>query len=134
MNITSTSSSPRLFPSCRVAGMTADLPSPHRHVCLLARSQLSAFNSCWHVPFHLVFGRPLFRFHGISVFTTFLIMCSLSLLITCPYQFNRISVIILKASAAAVVSRMCSFLVLFLRVTPHIHRSILNLKSISTQR
>ena len=32
-----------LFPSCRVAGMTDDLSSPHRHVRLLARSQSSSF-------------------------------------------------------------------------------------------
>ena len=35
---------PWLFPSCRVAGMTADLPSPHRPVRLLARSQSSTFH------------------------------------------------------------------------------------------
>ena len=32
-----------LFPSCRVAGMTNDLSSPHRPVRLLARSQSSTF-------------------------------------------------------------------------------------------
>ena len=32
-----------LFPPSRVVGMTADLPSPHRHVRLLARSQSSTF-------------------------------------------------------------------------------------------
>ena len=32
-----------LFPSCRVAGMTDDLSSPHRPVRLLARSQSSTF-------------------------------------------------------------------------------------------
>ena len=47
-------------------------------------------------------------------------MCSPSLLITCPYQFNLLSVIFWKPAP-----RMCSFLILSLRVTPHIHRSIL---------
>ena len=52
-------------------------------------------------------------------------MCSPSLLITCPYQINLLSVIFLEACATLVVPRMCSFLILSLRVTPHIHRSIL---------
>ena len=52
-------------------------------------------------------------------------MCSPSLLITCPYQFNLLSVIFLEACATLVVPRMCSFLILSLRVTPHIHRRIL---------
>ena len=55
----------------------------------------------------------------------FLIICSSSLLITCPYHFCCISVIFLEACATLVVPRMCSFLILSLRVTPHIHRSIL---------
>ena len=52
-------------------------------------------------------------------------MCSPSLLITCPYQINLLSAIFLEACATLVVPRMCSFLILYLRVTPHIHRSIL---------
>ena len=51
-------------------------------------------------------------------------MCSPSLLITCPYQINLLSVIFLEACATLVVPRMCSFLILYLRVTPHIRRSI----------
>ena len=39
-------------------------------------------------------------------------------------QFNHLSVISLEAFATLVVPRMCSFLILPLRVTPHIHRSI----------
>ena len=59
--------------SCRVAGMTADLPSPHRPVCLLTRSQPSTFlKSLWHASFHLVFGRPLFLFSGINILNTIL--------------------------------------------------------------
>ena len=78
-----------------------------------------------HASFHLVFGRPLFLFPGISALITFLSMCSPSLFITCPYQINLLSVIFLEACATLVVPRMCSFLILSLRVTPHIHRSIL---------
>ena len=48
---------PWLFQSCRVADMTDDLPSPHRPVRLLARSQsCQLFKSRWHAFFHLVFG------------------------------------------------------------------------------
>ena len=77
---------------------------------------------CWHLSFHLVFGYPLFPLSGISILHTFLSMCSSSLLILC--QFNRLSVIFLEACTTLVVPRMCSFLILSLRVTPHDHRSI----------
>ena len=83
------------------------------------------FKYRWHASFHLFFGRSLFLFPGISAFNTFLSMCSPSLLITCPYQINLLSVIFLEACATLVVPRMCSFLILSFRVTPHIHRSIL---------
>ena len=78
-----------------------------------------------HASFRLVFGRPLFLLPGISAFKTFPSMCSPSLLSTCPYQFNLLSVIFLEACATLVVPRMCSFLILSFLVTPHIHRSIL---------
>ena len=106
-----------LFPSCRVAGITVDLTSPHRPVRLLARSQSGTFQIS---SFHLVFGRPLF----LSL-KTFLRMCSPPLLITCPYQFKIFSDIFLEACATLVVPLMCSLLILSLRVTPNIHRSIL---------
>ena len=66
-----------------------------------------------------------FLFPGISDLYTFISMCSPSLRIACPYQFNRLSVICLETCATLVVPRMCSFLILSLRVIPHIHRSIL---------
>ena len=112
---------PWLFLPFRVAVVTADLPSPHRPVHFLARSQPS--KSRWHASFHLVVGRPLFLFPGISVHNTFLGVCSSSLLIKCPHQFNLLSVIFLTACITLVVPRMCSFLILSLRVTPHILRS-----------
>ena len=83
------------------------------------------FKSREHASFHLVFGRHLFIFPGISALNTFLRMCSPSLLITCPYQINLLSVIFLEACATLAVPRMCSFLILYFRVIPHIHRSIL---------
>ena len=83
---------------------------------LLARSQPSTFHVLF---FHLVFGRPIFLFPTISILNTFLSMCSSSLLITCPCQFNGHSVIFLEACATLVVPRKCSFLILSLRVSPH---------------
>ena len=78
------------------------------------------FTSRWHTSFHLVFD----LFPRVSVLNIFPSVRSSSLLITCPYQFNRLYVIFLEA-CATLVPRMCSFLILSLRVTPHIHRSIL---------
>ena len=48
--------------------MTADVPSPNRHVRPLARSQPSTFKYRWHVSFHLDFGmccRPTWMFHTV---------------------------------------------------------------------
>ena len=92
---------------------------------LLARPQSSTFQISFTRVFPSCFGRPLFLFPGISAFKTFPSMCSPSVLITCPCQFNLHSVIFLEACATLVVPRMCSFLILSLLVTPHIHRSIL---------
>ena len=77
-----------------------------------------------HASFHLVFGHTLFIFPDVcnSIPDTFLSMCSSSLLITCPYQFNRL---LWSFYVPLVVPQMCSFLISYLRVTSHIHRSIL---------
>ena len=117
------------FPSCRVACSTADLPSPHRPVRLLARAQCRLFKYRWHASFHLVFGRPFFIFHGISVLSTSLSMCSSSILITCTYPFNRPYVIFLEACETLVVPRLCAFLIWSLRVTPHIGAYIVTFSS-----
>ena len=79
--------------------MTDDLSSPHRPVRLLARSQSSTFQ--------ILLTR---------VFPSCFRSASLPFLL---------SVIFLEACATLVVPRMCSFLILPLRVTPHIHRSTL---------
>ena len=88
------------------------------------------FKCIWHTSIHLVFGGPPFLLPGtyqyISSLNTFLSMCSSSLLITRPYQFNHLSVIFLEAFATLVVPRMCSFLIVSLRVTPHPHLVHLN--------
>ena len=62
---------PWLFPSCSVADMTADLPSPHRPVRLSSALNPVLFKSRWHESFHLTFDRPLFLFPCISVLNTF---------------------------------------------------------------
>ena len=95
-----------IFPSCMV---TDDLPSPHRPVCLLARSQSSTFiKSHWHASFYLVFDRTIFPSPCISALNTFHSMRSSSLLLTCPYQFNLLSVIFLEAFATLVGHSRCS--------------------------
>ena len=52
--------------------------------------------------FPCCFRSSLFLFDGVSVFTTFLSMCSSSLLIACEHELNRLSVI---------PAKMCCFLV-----------------------
>ena len=90
-------------------------------VCSPAHSPV-LFMSRWHATFHLVFDRLLFFFPRICILNTFLSSCSSSFLITCPYQFSRLSVIFLEASCTIlVVPRMRSFLVLsLLHVASHV--------------
>ena len=103
--------------------MTDDLPTPCRPVHLLPSSV--QYFSGWHALFHLVFGRPLFVFLDMAILNAPPSMCSSSPFIMCPYQFNRLSVIVLETCTTLVVPLMCSFLILSLRVTLHIYRSIL---------
>ena len=51
-----------LFPSCRVAGMTDDLSSPHRPVRLLARSQSSTFSDLVDMRLSILFSVVLSSF------------------------------------------------------------------------
>ena len=81
--------------------------------------------SLLHASFHLRFGRPLLLFPGISTSNILLTMCSSFILLTWPYHFSRFSVIFLDACTTPVVPLMCSFRILSLLVTPHIHLSIL---------
>ena len=91
---------------------------------------LSSFNpacviSLLHASFHRRFGRPLLLFPGMSTSSILLTMCSSFILITWPYHLSRFSVIFLNACTTLVVPLMCSFRILSLLDTPHIHLSIL---------
>ena len=81
--------------------------------------------SILHAYFHLRFGRPLLLFPGMSTSSILLTMCSSFILLTWPYHFSRISIIFLDACTTLVAVLMCSFRILSLLVTPHIHLSIL---------
>ena len=69
--------------------------------------------------------RPLLLFPGMYTSSILLTMCSSFILITWPYHFSRFPVIALVACTTLVVPLMCSFRILSLLVTPHIHLSIL---------
>ena len=92
---------------------------------------LSSFNpasviSLLHASFHLRFARPLLLlFLGISTSSILLTTCSSFILLTWPYHFSCFSIIFLDACTILVVPLMCSFRILSLIVTPHIHLSIL---------
>ena len=78
------------------------------------------FMSCWHAS-SILFPVVLSSFPlCISVLNALFCGRSSSLLITCLYQINLLYGIFLEASATLVVHRMCSFLDLSFRVTPHI--------------
>ena len=81
--------------------------------------------SLLHASFHCRFGRPLLLFPGMFISNILLTMCSSFILLTWPYHFSRFSVIFLDACTTIVVPLMCSFRILSLLVTPHIHLSIL---------
>ena len=103
-----------------VAGTTDDLPTACCPVHLLVRSQSSTLKvSLARILFSA--RRSLFLSPGISVFKTFLSMCSSSLLVACPYQFDMLSVIVLEAYTTIGVLRKCSFPILHLPATPCIH-------------
>ena len=113
------------FPSCRVTGMTDDLSSPHRPVRLLARSQFSTFQISLTRVFPSFFrssSLPFPWYICLQHFPQYVFAISPHHM---PYQINLLLVIFLEACATLVVPRMCSFLILSFRVTPHIHRSIL---------
>ena len=81
--------------------------------------------SLLHAYFHRRLGRPLLLFPGMCTSNILLTMCSSFILLTWPYHSSRFSVILLDACTTLVVHRMCSFRILSLLVTPHIHLSIL---------
>ena len=78
----------------------------------------------WHTCFNFVFSRPLFLFPCINVLNTFPSMCSSSLLYHMPVPGQYSLGDLLEARATLVAHRMWTFLILSLRVIPHVHRSI----------
>ena len=72
-----------------------------------------------------LFGLYLRLVTGMSTSNILLNTCSSFILIAWPYHFSRFSVIFLDVSTTLVVPLMCSFWILSLLVTPHIHLSIL---------
>ena len=93
--------------------MTDDRPTPCSCVHLFTRSYASNVLMSLELVFHLIFGRLLLIFPGISVINTFLCtrVCVVHLT-TCPYQFNLLSVIVLEDCATLVIHRVCPFLLL----------------------
>ena len=115
-------------------GLSRHLGSPVQLMMVLLHAALfvvlSSFiptyaMSLLHASFHLKFGRPLLRFPGMSTTSILLTMCSSFILLTWPYHFSRFSILFLESCTTLVVPLMCSFRILSLLVTPHIHLSIL---------
>ena len=88
-----------LFLAYRVAGMTYGLPTLCSSFRLFAHWGPVLLISRRRASFHYVFDRPLFISPCVSVQSHFLSMCPSSLLVTCPCQFNRLSVIFVQAYA-----------------------------------
>ena len=117
-----------LFSSYRVTGVTDDLPNPCHHVHLLSRSQSRTFRvslACVFPSCIQLFSLALLCHVCSQHFPQYVIFVSPRQgIITFLYQFNRLSVIFLEACATLIVPRMCSFPILSLHATPHIHHSI----------
>ena len=110
---------PWLFLSYRVACITDDLPTPCHPVRLPARSQSSTFHALLALAFPSCFrlsSLPFIRYIRPQHFPQFFVSPHH---MPVPDQSP-----LLEACATLVVPRMCSFLILYLRVTPHDHRSI----------
>ena len=104
---------------CRSSFSTSPCPSPRplsaQYCSTLVGTRLSIFFSVVLSPFPFCI-----RSQNIPQYVFFSF-----LLITWPQKFNDLSVICLEACVTLPVPRMCSFLILYLPVTPHIHRGIL---------
>ena len=118
---------PWLVPSSGVAGI-ADLSSSFILPCLLHcpfSTLPRAVISLLHASFHLRFGCHHLLSPGMSTSSILLTMCFSFILLTWPCHFSCFSVVFSEACASLVVPLMCSFQILSLLVTPHIHLSIL---------
>ena len=126
------------FPFLLLLSLSLACPviSSRRYHCLLSSSMMPRLLCCLlsaclsHISllqasFHLWFGHPLLLFPGMSTTSILLTMCSSFILLTWPYHFSHFSVILYDACTTLVVTLMCSFRILSLLVTPHIHLSIL---------
>ena len=110
---------PWLFPSCRVTSMTGDhrTPSP-RPLSVQYFSSLIGTRLC------ILFSVVLFSFSLVCSghFPQYVFFISLHHM---PVPVQSSFGDLFEACASLVVPRMCSFLILSLHVTPHIHYSIL---------
>ena len=91
---------------------------------------LSSYNpacviSLLHAYFHLRFGRPLLLFPAMSTSSILLNKASSFIRLAWPYHFSRFSVIVWTLAPLLLSHLMCSFRILSLLVTLHIHISIL---------
>ena len=118
-----------------IPGLSRHLGSPVQLISFLLHyplfDALSSLNPAsviiylLHASVHLRFGRPLLLFPGMSTSSILLTMCPSFILLTWPYHFSGFSVTFLDACTTLAVPIMCSFRILSLLVTPHIHLSIL---------
>ncbi len=100
---------------CMVAGITNDLSSPHRPVRLLARSQsMQYFSNLVDTRLSIWFSVVLSSFSLVYPPSTLSSVCvrhhRYSLLITCPYQFNLLSVVFLETCATHNVLLLMSYI------------------------
>ena len=118
---------PWLVQSSGVAGIADDLIHPCCPVCrvVLFQTHLCHGMSLLHASFHRRFGRHPLLVPGMSTSNILRTMCSSFILLSWPYHFSHFSVIFLDACTTLVVPLMCSFQIISLLVTPHIHLSIL---------
>ena len=115
-----------LFSSCTVAGMTADLPSPHRPVRLLARSQPSTFQVSLACVFPSCFPSSSFPFPWFirsQHFPQYVFAIS-------PHHMPvpvhaSLGDLFINLRHSLIVPWMCSFMFMSLHFTPHIHHCIL---------
>ena len=91
---------------------------------MLSSFSPSSVLSLLHAYFHLRFGLNVLLFPGMSTSSILHNKGSYFILIIWPYHFSRFSVIFLDVCTTLVVPLMCSFRIVSLLVTPHIHLSI----------
>ena len=103
------------------------LPSSSSTVCFQSLSAVSSYVliSSRLLSIHLHLGRPLLLFPGTTMSIIFLDKLSSSLLLICPYRFNRFCLRNVDIWHTLASSCMIWFLTWSVLVLPLIHRSIL---------